>query len=94
LEPSMGAFYLTNCNYLTNGIPASFGRDQLNAIGNKALVAGYLRLPNTHPDRVRGDIRMSIDQAHTSPGSHQYSVTYFDQFLPPMGGEWQSIHAF
>lgn len=68
-------FYLTNCKYPTNHIPASQGdTDQLGALGNKSRVTGVnlVAVVDAKTDAVmprqRGNIRISLNEAEsTSP---------------------------
>jgi beta-lactamase superfamily II metal-dependent hydrolase len=83
-------FYLTNCKFDTNHIPASQGNNnQLNAPGNKSRVCGDNDDFNRAAGRNRGDITILISEAEsTSPNIvgplmagqvlRQYSVEYFE----------------
>lgn len=88
-HPDIRYFYLTNCNYETNHVPASQGNDQLPVPGNKSRVAGQNDVPNLQAGRNRGNIRLSINQAESNsnnvigplqPGEvlRQYHVRYYD----------------
>ncbi|HEY0170567.1 MAG TPA: MBL fold metallo-hydrolase [Pyrinomonadaceae bacterium] len=65
----LGYFYLTNCKYATNHIPASQGLvNQLGVVGNKSRVAGVNddNVVSAETDiispRQRGNIRVSLNQ--------------------------------
>lgn len=86
-------FYLTNCRYATNHIPASNGENQLLAVGNKSRVSGDNShgavIDAAHPDndnlqagRIRGNIVLRINQAQSESAignaQRRYAVTYHD----------------
>jgi beta-lactamase superfamily II metal-dependent hydrolase len=81
-------FYLTNCNYATNHIPASDGIEQISVVGNRSRVCGDNERPNLKPGRPRGDIRLYLSEAESTvpagPG-RQFHVQYWDNDDLPAG---------
>jgi beta-lactamase superfamily II metal-dependent hydrolase len=86
---SIGAFYLTNCNFQSHVVAASMGLNQLNTAGNKSRVAGDNNNVNLAPGRNRGDIRLRITQAQSQAvagAGRQYGVRYWEDDLAPAAG--------
>jgi len=74
-------FYLTNCKYVTNHIPASNGADQLIDVNNRSRVCGDNADNNLAVGRHRGDARLFLTQAESTaqPGpGRRFHVAYFD----------------
>jgi hypothetical protein len=75
-SPDMRFFYLTNCNFQTNHVPASLGQNQLLAPLNKSRVAGDNRV---NLKFHRGDIVLHVNEAESQAGpNHGFRVTYWD----------------
>jgi hypothetical protein len=77
---SINKYYMTNCSYGTDDVPASNGRNQLLVAGNKSRVAGQNHLDNLNALRQRGTIRLFLTQNESiGAGTAQgFWVTYFD----------------
>ena len=74
-------FYLTNCKYVTNHIPASNGVDQLTDVTNRSRVCGDNADHNLAVGRHRGDARLFLSQAESTaqPGAgRRFHVEYYD----------------
>jgi hypothetical protein len=83
-------FYLTNCNYQTNHIPASQAVEQLTVVGNRSRVCGDNALPNLGGGaRHRGDIRLFLNQAEATAAvgapARQFRVRYWENDDVPGG---------
>ena len=77
----MPRFYLTNCKYVTNHIPASNGVDQLTDVTNRSRVCGDNADHNLAVGRHRGDARLFLSQAESTaqPGAgRRFHVEYYD----------------
>jgi hypothetical protein len=95
---SITDFYLTNCKYLTVGIPASDGSQQLNVLNNKSTVCGDNADLNLDPARrARGNAYLVINQAHSTVGPGQariFDIAYWDddqfriRLANPYVGPW------
>lgn len=92
-EKTIQKFYLTNCNYITDHIPASDGQNQLDKPKNKSRLAGQNDLDNLDIGRNRGDIVLSINEGGTA-----FNVEYYDdddrvsEDPMKMGMRTESIH--
>jgi beta-lactamase superfamily II metal-dependent hydrolase len=71
-------FYLTNCKYTTNHVPASNGLDQLLAVNNRSRVCGDNADDNLDRQRVRGTSRLYLNQAESTSGAGPFHVYYED----------------
>ncbi|GEM_PF-1716698 len=79
-QAAIQQFYLTNCSYVTNWVPASNGLNQLVVGGNKSRVAGQNNVLNLAPGRNRGSIVLALDQAESLGAGvpQQFHVGYYD----------------
>jgi len=75
-------FYLTNCNYIDDNIPATNGGDQLQDVNNRSRVCGDNNdVDNQAPGRHRGDIRLYLGQAESTAvvaAARTFHVEYWD----------------
>lgn len=74
-------YYLTNCKYETNHVPASMGSHyQLADIGNQSRVCGDNANDNLAVHRYRGDamVRLSEGESTGSGANQQFHVQYWD----------------
>jgi len=88
-QASILHFYATNCNLLTNYIPASNGQNQLTTPGNKSRIAGDNNPDNIAAHRTRGNIELTISTAQSSSANalnRYFSITYYDEDTPVFGG--------
>ena len=87
LDANVNLFYLTNCLYFTNFIPASQGVNQLPVVGNWSRVCGDNNINNLAVPRNRGNIRLYLNQVESTaamgPG-RRFHVDYWDDDSPPM----------
>jgi beta-lactamase superfamily II metal-dependent hydrolase len=83
-------FYLTNCKYVTNYIPASNGADQLSDVNNRSRICGDNADDNLDRQRVRGTSRLYLNQAESIAGGGPFHVYYDDHdanlLAPPVNG--------
>ncbi len=74
-------FYLTNCKYETNHVPASLGSHfQLAEIGNRSRVCGDNANDNLAAHRYRGDAMIRISEAESTGtgATQQFHLQYWD----------------
>lgn len=89
-------FFLTNCRYATNHVPASFGpdhpfgRDQMNAANNKSFLFGDNGDVDLNFGPQPGHMRLSISQAGSLAANgavdRQFTVTGYNNDQPPGNG--------
>jgi beta-lactamase superfamily II metal-dependent hydrolase len=85
-DPNIQLFFLTNCNFASNAVAASQGLDQLATPNNFSRVAGDNNPVNLAPGRHRGDIRVRVLQADSTPvGGRTMRVRYWEPDQAPAG---------
>ncbi len=92
LNAGVPRFFLTNCKYTTQFIPASDGEDQLVLVGNRSRVCGDNADVNLAVHRYRGDAVLYLDEAEsTGTGvARQFHVMYWESDELPHGGGRQT----
>jgi len=83
-ETNVKHFYLTNCRYTRNHIPASNTPpdNQLTVPGNKSRLAGDNEEVNLEEGRRRGNVKLSVSQAESNRPSgdpqRRFHIEYYD----------------
>ncbi|GAA3639202.1 MBL fold metallo-hydrolase [Microlunatus ginsengisoli] len=88
LDVAVPRFYLTNCKYTTQHIPASDGEDQLVLVGNRSRVCGDNADVNLQADRARGNAMLTLTEAESTGtnATQQFHVMYWEADDLPNGG--------
>jgi beta-lactamase superfamily II metal-dependent hydrolase len=71
-------YYLTNCKYFTDNVPASAGKEELSDNSNRSRLCGDNDNDNKRVGRKRGDIRLDISQAQAAGTGRKFTVTYWE----------------